>query len=138
MPTWVARIDTPRRTLQTIALSAVSGPAVVPVLFTGLGRDGLLREVSVNAACWLTLYNSQAAYDADASRPLDADPAASSGVVADLRLPLLGGGVLQMPPGVSYGSADAPAQAGLWARLRIEQGGVVTPELTLRTTVWVD
>ncbi|MCP9820042.1 hypothetical protein KBZ18_11130 [Synechococcus sp. Cruz-9H2] len=138
MPSWVARIDRPRRELQEIVSGQTVGPAVVMLAFDELGSDALVQAITTNVASWITLYNSEAAYQADNLRPVNQDPEPGSGVVADVRFPTLGGGVLRLAPGTSYSNAEVPAQNRMLARLRVEQTGLVTPVLAIDAVVLVD
>ncbi|MCT4365689.1 hypothetical protein FB106_11481 [Synechococcus sp. Ace-Pa] len=138
MPTWIARIDTPRRELQEVIVPLLVGPATTTVAFDGLGSDALIRRVNVNLASWITLYNSEAAFQADLLRPLNQDPEPGSGVVADLRFPSLGGGALLLAPGTSYSNAEQPLQRRLLARLRIEESGSLNPLLSIEAVVLTD
>ena len=80
---WVQR-ETQRRLTEQLELSTASGSAVQQLRFEGLGSAGVLLKVRCNQPAWLSLYVSQAALDADASRPQTEDPAPSAGVVCDL------------------------------------------------------
>ena len=101
MPSWVPRIDTPRRALEQQTTGPLNGPSVVDLSFAGLGVDGLFLEVSCSVAAWVSFYDSTAARAADAARPIEEDPPLSAGVLLDLRFsaetPLL-----KLAPGSSY------------------------------------
>ncbi len=113
---WVQR-ETQRRLTEQLELSTASGSAVQQLRFEGLGSAGVLLKVRCNQPAWLSLYVSQAALDADASRPETEDPAPSAGVVCDLAFEA-GTLELLLPPGVSWANQDEPVASVLHGRLR--------------------
>ena len=137
MPSWVPRIDTPRRALEQQATGPLNGPSVVDLSFAGLGVDGLFLAVSCSAAAWVSFYDSSAARVADAARPIEEDPPLSAGVLLDLRFssatPLL-----KLAPGSSYSNGENPLQQRLWARLRTEVSGAHTATLGVLALVLND
>ncbi len=138
MPGWVPRTATPRRAEQQQSGPSLIAPANFQLVFDGLGTDAILTRLESNAAAWITLYDSEAAFTADATRPLESDPSPSSGVVAEARFTQPGGGVLHLPPGVTFSSPTSPPARAIWARVRLEQSGALTPLLTLAATVLID
>jgi len=137
MPSWVPRIDTPRRAFEQQATGSLNGPSVVDLSFAGLGVDGLLLEVSCSVAAWVSFYDSTAARAADAARPIEEDPPLSSGVLLDLRFSAETP-TLKLAPGSSYSNGESPLQQRLWARLRTEVSGAHTAELSVLALVLND
>ena len=119
MPSWIPRIDTPRRVLEERTTAAVSAPSALDLTFLNLGVDGRFLSVSCSIAAWVTFYASVAARAADAARPITDDPPLSAGVLLDLKFD---GSttVLEPAPGSTYSNADAPVQQRVWARVRTE------------------
>lgn len=122
MPSWVPRIDTPRRALEQQTSGPLSGPSVLDLSFSDLGVDGLFLEVSCSVAAWVTFYDSVAARTADAARAIEEDPPLSAGVLLDLHF-LSGVTVLTPAPGSSYSNGEEPLQQRIWARVRTEAAG---------------
>lgn len=122
MPSWVARIDTPRRVLEERTTAAVDGPSELELRFEQLGSDGRFIAVGCSVPAWLTFYASYAAQVADAERPIDQDPPLGTGVLLDLRFD---GETswLYPSPGSTYSNAEVPLQPRLWAAVRTEQAG---------------
>jgi hypothetical protein len=137
MPSWVPRIDTPRRAHEQQATGPLNGPSVVDLSFAGLGVDGLFLEVSCSVAAWVSFYDSSAAQMADAARPIEEDPPLSSGVLLDLRFSAETP-TLKLAPGSSYSNGEIPLQQRLWARLRTEVTGAHTATLSVLALVLND
>ena len=137
MPSWVPRIDTPRRALEQQSSGPLSGPSVVDLSFAGLGVDGLLLEVSCSAPAWVSFYDSAAARTADGARPIEEDPPLSAGVLLDLRFSAETP-TLKLAPGSSYSNVESPLQQRLWARLRTEASGNHTATLAVLALVLND
>ncbi|PZV24944.1 MAG: hypothetical protein DCF18_01005 [Cyanobium sp.] len=137
MPSWVPRIDTPRRALEQQNSGPLNGPSVVDLSFAGLGVDGLFLEVSCSVAAWVTFYDSTAARTADAARPIEEDPPLSAGVLLDLRFSAETPS-LKLAPGCSYSNGENPLQQRIWARLRTEVNGAHTASLGVLALVLND
>jgi len=137
MPSWVPRIDTPRRALEQQATGPLSGPSVADLTFAGLGVDGLFLEVSCSVAAWVSFYDSTAARAADAARPIEEDPPLSAGVLLDLRFSVETP-TLKLAPSSSYSNGEVPLQQRLWARLRTEVTGAHTATLSVLALVLND
>jgi hypothetical protein len=137
MPSWVPRIDTPRRAFEQQTSGPLNGPSVLDLSFAGLGVDGLFLEVSCSVAAWVTFYDSSAARAADSARPIEEDPPLSAGVLLDLRFsaetPLL-----KLAPGSNYSNGESPLQQRLWARVRTEVNGAHTTTLGVLALVLND
>lgn len=129
---WVPRMDRPRRVREELTTPAMVGAEVEPaaaadpagfqLVFTQLGTDGRFIAVGCSIPAWLTFYASAAARDADAQRPITADPSPSAGVLLDLRSQPQTTWLL-LPPGSTYSNADTPLQARIWATLRPDEQG---------------
>ena len=119
MPSWIPRIDTPRRVREQKTTATVSAPSVLDLTFTNLGVDGRFLLVSCSIPAWVTFYASLAARAADALRPISDDPALSAGVMLDLRFDETTT-VLEPATGSTYSNADSPLQQRVWARVRTE------------------
>lgn len=137
MPSWVPRIDTPRRALEQQDSGPLNGPSVLDLSFAGLGVDGLFLEVSCSVAAWVSFYDSSAARAADAARPIEEDPPLSAGVLLDLRFSAETP-TLKLAPGCSYSNGESPLQQRLWARLRTEASGAHTATLGVLALVLND
>lgn len=137
MPSWVPRIDTPRRALEQQTTDPLNGPSVVDLSFASLGVDGLFLEVSCSVAAWVSFYDSSAARIADAARPIEEDPPLSAGVLLDLRFSAETL-TLKLAPGSSYSNGENPLQQRLWARLRTEVSGAHTATLGVLALVLND
>jgi len=137
MPSWVPRIDTPRRALEQQATGPLSGPSVADLTFAGLGVDGLFLEVSCSVAAWVSFYDSTAARAADAARPIEEDPPLSAGVLLDLRFSVETP-TLKLAPSSSYSNGEVPLQQRLWARMRTEVTGAHTATLSVLALVLND
>jgi hypothetical protein len=137
MPSWVPRIDTPRRAQEQQTSGPLNGPSMVDLSFAGLGVDGLFLEVSCSVAAWVSFYDSAAARTADGARPIEEDPPLSAGVLLDLRFsaetPLL-----KLAPGSSYSNGESPLQQRLWAKVRTEVTGAHTASLGVLALVLND
>jgi hypothetical protein len=121
MPSWIPRIDTPRRVLEERTTASVSAPSVLDLTFLNLGVDGRFLRVSCSTPAWVTFYASVAARAADALRPISEDPPLSAGVLLDLKFES-GVTVLEPAPGSTYSNADNPVQQRVWARVRTSLG----------------
>jgi hypothetical protein len=117
MPSWIPRIDTPRRVLEERSTATVSAPSVLDLTFLNLGVDGRFLSVSCSIEAWVTFYASIAARAADAARLITDDPPLSAGVLLDLKFDGTTT-VLQPAPGSTYSNADNPLQQRVWARVR--------------------
>ena len=137
MPSWVPRIDTPRRALEQQTSGPLNGPSVVDLSFAALGVDGLFLAVSCSVAAWVTFYDSAAARTADAARPIEEDPPLSAGVLLDLRFSAEAT-TLKLAPGCSYSNGENPLQQRLWARVRTEVNGAHTAVLGVLALVLND
>jgi hypothetical protein len=137
MPSWVPRIDTPRRAHEQQATGPLNGPSVVDLSFAGLGVDGLFLEVSCSVAAWVSFYDSTAARTADGARPIEEDPPLSAGVLLDLRFSAETP-TLKLAPGSSYSNGESPLQQRLWVRLRTEVTGAHTASLGVLALVLND
>jgi hypothetical protein len=137
MPSWVPRIDTPRRALEQQTSGPLNGPSLVDLSFAGLGVDGLFLEVSCTVAAWVSFYDSPAARTADAARPIEEDPPLSAGVLLDLRFSAETP-TLKLAPLCSYSNGESPLQQRLWARLRTEAAGNHTATLAVLALVLND
>jgi len=137
MPSWVPRIDTPRRAFEQQTSGPLSGPTVVELSFADLGVDGIFLEVSCSVAAWVSFYDSPAARIADAARPIEEDPPLSAGVLLDLRFSAETP-TLKLAPGSSYSNGESPLQQRLWARLRTEAAGAHTATLEVLALVLND
>jgi hypothetical protein len=137
MPSWVPRIDTPRRALEQQNSGPLLGPSVVDLSFAGLGVDGLFLAVTCSAAAWVSFYDSTAARAADAARPIEEDPPLSAGVLLDLRFSA-DTLTLKLAPGSSYSNGEDPLQQRLWARVRTEVSGAHTATLGVLALVLND
>jgi hypothetical protein len=137
MPSWVPRIDTPRRALAQQTSGPLNGPSVVDLSFASLGVDGLFLEVSCTVAAWVSFYDSTAARTADAARPIEEDPPLSAGVLLDLHFSAETP-TLNPAPGSSYSNGESPLQQRLWARLRTEVTGTHTATLAVLALVLND
>ena len=137
MPSWVPRIDTPRRAFEQQTSGPLSGPTVVELSFADLGVDGIFLEVSCSVAAWVSFYDSPAARIADAARPIEEDPPLSAGVLLDLRFSAETP-TLKLAPGSSYSNGESPLQQRLWARLRTEVSGAHTATLGVLALVLND
>lgn len=137
MPSWVPRIDTPRRALEQQTSGTLSGPTVLELSFAGLGVDGLFLEVSCSTPAWVSFYDSAAARTADGARPIEEDPPLSAGVLLDLRFSAETP-TLKPAPGSSYSNGESPLQQRLWARLRTEAAGTHTATLAVLALVLND
>jgi hypothetical protein len=137
MPSWVPRIDTPRRAHEQQATGPLNGPSVVDLSFANLGVDGLFLEVSCSAPAWVSFYDSAAARTADGARPIEEDPPLSAGVLLDLRFSAETP-TLKLAPGSSYSNGEIPLQQRLWARVRTEVTGAHTASLGVLALVLND
>jgi hypothetical protein len=123
---WVARIDRPRRVQEERTTAMADGPGVLELAFEQLGTDGRFIAVGCSHPAWITFYASAAARDADAQRPITADPSPSAGVLLDLHFNeqvTPGEQWLTLPPGATYSNTDSPLQGRIWAVVRSEQPG---------------
>lgn len=137
MPSWVPRIDTPRRALEQQTSGPLLGPSVVDLSFSALGVDGLFLAVTCSVAAWVTFYDSTAARAADVARPIEEDPPLSAGVLLDLRFSAETP-TLKLAPGSNYSNGENPLQQRLWARLRTEVNGAHTATLGVLALVLND
>ena len=159
---WIPRIDRPRRVLEEQSVVVPDGPelegteqhsseqdgpglesptgdaaAALQLAFSLLGTDGRFIAVGCSIPAWLSFYASAAARDADAQRPITADPSPSAGVLLDLHFNAQTSWLL-LPPGATYSNADTPLQARIWATLRPDAHGQDSPAATVSVLALVE
>ena len=64
--------------------ASIEAAASTDLTITNTGKTGHLLQIETSAAAWVTVYASQATRTADASREETTDPAAGSGVLAEV------------------------------------------------------
>lgn len=121
MATWIAqRPATGRIHLEQQSTAPLAIGQAAPLVFSALGRAGLLVALQSSEAAWISLYSTDAARSGDSQRLITTDPAAGSGVLLDAALEA--GQELLLPPGCTYLNAEEPGAALLYGLLRRHQG----------------
>ena len=113
--TWINDVDATgggsglqSRTTAAQATSAGHADATAESITIAAGKTYALHKIQTSAAAWVTVYTSQAARTADASRPETTDPLPGAGVVAEVITS--DGATVALSPGIiGYNDESTPA-----------------------------
>lgn len=113
--------------LPTIARAEVSGTtasiadaASANLTITNTGKAGQLLSIETDAAAWVTVYASQAARTADASRTETTDPTAGSGVIAEVIT--TGAQTVLLTPGATFFNSESTPASELYLKVVNKSG----------------
>lgn len=120
----------PGRFEATATLAPAPAAVASQPILEGVGRSGQVLGIGTSHAARVTLYESEAARDADAGRQANVPPVATSRVVADALTN--GAEWLDAPGGVTYALADTAA--GLYASV-VPTAAVSSLVVTVRVLV---
>jgi hypothetical protein len=111
-----------------------SGTAASSALtLTGLGSSGQLHTISTDLDAWVVFYGSAADRTADAGRAYNTDPAAGSGVLAEVYVTTAG--AILFTPGTGYMNNDTVETSALYLAVRDQAGAAVNATLTVSAYV---
>jgi hypothetical protein len=91
------------------------------VEFSGMGEAGKFVQVTVSQPAWIRFYATAQDRDADATRSIESDPLAGSGVLMELRTSALNE-VIKVTPGAIYYNNDLLPTQALYARVQNQSG----------------
>lgn len=93
-------------------------------------KSYVLMTVTTSAACWIRLYTDTASRTADQSRPINTDPAAGTGVVAEI---ITTGNMTQkITPFVFGGNLEDPPTDLIYMRVTNLSGATANISITLK------
>ena len=113
--TWINDVDATgggsglqSRTTAAQATSASHADGTAESITVAAGKTYALHKIQTSAAAWVTVYTTQAARTADASRPETTDPLPGAGVVAEVITS--DGATVALSPGIiGYNDESSPA-----------------------------
>jgi hypothetical protein len=117
------------RTSQSVATSSIANEASEDVTLSNVGKAGQLVAIEVDQAAWVTVYASQAARTADASRTQIQDPEGGSGVL--LEIITTGAEEILVTPSVSYFNYESIPVAELYLKVVNKSGATQTITTTI-------
>lgn len=117
------------RATASATTSSLADGASEDMTVTGTGRAGQFISIQTDVAAWVTLYCSQDARTADASRLETEDPAPGSGVLAEVITTT--GQTITVTPAVNFFNLEATPAAELYAKVVNKSGVANTVTVTL-------
>lgn len=120
------------RISQSVATGSIDNEASADVTLTGVGKAGQLIAIETDQAAWVTVYASQAARTADASRGQTEDPVAGSGVL--LEVITTGAQTIAVTPSVNYFNYESFLVNELYLKV-VNKSGSTQPITTTLTVI---
>ena len=112
------------------ATGSIGSGATTNLSITAYKSYGLLK-VGISSAAWVRLYVDAASRTSDASRSYLADPAAGSGLIAEVRTETAGISTFLMTPGVIGWNNDVSVGSTVYAAVTNNESSAATITVTL-------
>jgi len=118
------------RTDVSATTGSVGAAATTNLSITGFKTYGLLK-VGITSAAWVRLYVDAASRTSDADRSYLVDPAAGSGLIAEVRTETAGISTFLMTPGVIGWNNDSTTGSTVYAAVTNNEASAATITVTL-------